>query len=97
MDPDDHSVQYYIKTVKLDAYFFQIEANFDDLIYLGCLLLSIPIGFLFKYASFKVATKAYLSTLIGFIMALLVCSTDIYHSFILILVNAIFMTTLSPR
>jgi lysophospholipid acyltransferase 7 len=71
--------------------------NSDDKIYITLLIISIPIGFIFKYFIFSTKYKAYLSSLIGFIIVFIVCCNDIYHSLILSIVNAIIIKSIHPK
>ena len=73
--------------------------NQDDKIYISLLIVSIPIGFLFKPINKYVSTrtKAYISSIIGFIMAIIVCSYDILQSIVLTFVNTILLLTISPK
>lgn len=71
--------------------------NKDDKIYISLLIISIPIGFIFKYCKFSTKHKAYLSSLIGFTIVTIVCTKDIYHSLILSTVNAISIKSIHPK
>ena len=68
----------------------------DEVIYVCLLLLSIPIGFIFKdsrHANFK----AWSSTLIGFLFALIVCRWDILHSLITTAVTCLILVSVTAR
>ncbi|CAF4240090.1 unnamed protein product [Rotaria magnacalcarata] len=68
----------------------------DEVIYVCLLLVSIPIGFLFKnsrHANFK----AYSSTLIGFIFALIVCRWDVLHSLVTTSVTCLILAGVTAR
>lgn len=91
----DHSVNYYINTVKIP--YIGLDVNIDDLVYLSCMVLAIPIGILFKKISFNPSMKAFVSSGIGLCMGYLVCSKDIYHSLIVTFINSLFITVLSPK
>lgn len=71
--------------------------NKDDTIYISLLVISIPIGFIFKNYVRSAKQRAYISSAIGFLMALIVCSYDIYHSFLLTLVNSVLLVAINPR
>ena len=91
----DHSVNYYINTVKIP--YIGLDVNIDDLVYLSCMVLAIPIGILFKKISFNPSMKAFVSSGIGLCMGYLVCSKDIYHSLIVTFINSLIITVLSPK
>lgn len=71
--------------------------NKDDTIYISLLVTSVPIGFIFKNYVRSAKQRAYISSAIGFLMALIVCSYDIYHSFLLTLVNSVLLVAINPR
>ena len=71
--------------------------NKDDQIYLLLLLVAIPIGLIFKRFKFESAKKEVISTCIGLIIVLIVCSYDIIHSLIVVVVNATILTTIHPK
>jgi lysophospholipid acyltransferase 7 len=71
--------------------------NSDDKIYISLLIISIPFGFIFKYFNFSSKYKAYLSSLIGFIIVFIVCNNDIYHSLVLSIINAIIIKSIHPK
>ncbi|CAF3740763.1 unnamed protein product [Adineta steineri] len=68
----------------------------DEVIYVCLLLLSIPIGFLFK-DSRHTNFKAWSSTLIGFLFALIVCRWDIFHSLITTAVTCLILASVTAR
>jgi hypothetical protein len=70
--------------------------NKDDTIYITLLLISIPLGLLFKnYKNAKL--KKIWSTLIGFSIVLVVCYTDIFHSLFIITVNSLLIQFMHPK
>lgn len=73
--------------------------NKDDLVYISLLVLSIPIGFIFKLSYFKSAPniKALLSTILGVATVLIVCQNDIIYSAVLILTNSILIKLIHPK
>jgi hypothetical protein len=95
MDADDHSLNYYVKTLTIP--YIGLEVNYDDLVYMVCLFAAIPLGLFFRNTSLRPRTKSLLSSLIGLCMATLICKNDIYHSLTVSLVNALFLTLLSPK
>ncbi len=95
MDSNDHSLNYYVKTLKVP--YIGLEVNYDDLVYVTCLFVAIPMGLLFRNASFGPRTKSLLSSLIGLAMASFICKKDIYHSLTVSFVNAFFLSVLSPK
>lgn len=95
MDSDDHQLNYYVKLVRIP--YIGLEVNWDDLVYIFCLFASIPIGLIFKSMQLKPQVKSIISSLIGICMAIAICQKDIYHSIIVTLVNAFFLTVLSPK
>lgn len=68
----------------------------DEVIYVCLLLLSIPIGFVFK-DSRHVHFKAWSSTLIGFLFAIVVCRKDIVHSLITTSVSCLILASVTAR
>lgn len=89
----DFQLNYYVKTIKI-PYLGQL--HMDDLVYLLCMILAIPIGLIFR-TNMQPKTKAKLSAAIGFAMTILVAQKDAYHSMIVMFVNTLFLTMLSPR
>ncbi|CAF0874634.1 unnamed protein product [Brachionus calyciflorus] len=71
--------------------------NKDDTIYISLLLISIPIGFLLKKYVKNTKSKAFLSSLIGFLMVLIVCPFDVYHSLILSIINSLILVAVHPK
>lgn len=69
----------------------------DDKIYISLLIISIPIGFIFKNYVSCGKYKAYLSSLIGFTIVSIVCTNDIYHSIVLSIVNSIIIKSIHPK
>ncbi|CAF3379385.1 unnamed protein product [Rotaria socialis] len=68
----------------------------DEVIYVCLLLVSIPIGFLFKNSR-HANLKAYSSTLIGFIFALIVCRWDVLHSLVTTSVTCLILAGVTAR
>ncbi len=68
----------------------------DEVIYVCLLLLSIPIGFLFK-DSRHTNLKAWSSTFIGFLFALIVCRWDVLHSLITTSVTCLIIASVTAR
>ncbi|CAF2993644.1 unnamed protein product [Rotaria sp. Silwood2] len=68
----------------------------DEVIYVCLLLISIPIGFIFKNSR-HINLKAYSSTLIGFIFALIVCRWDVLHSLITTSVTCLILAGVTAR
>jgi len=68
----------------------------DEVIYVCLLLLSIPIGFLYKDSRYT-NLKAWSSTLIGFIFALIVCRWDVLHSLITTAVTCLIIASVTAR
>jgi len=91
-DPAQH---YYTNTIRIP--YIGLEANIDDLVYLSCLLAVIPLGAIFKIFEWRPRTKGFLSALFGFLISYLVCQSHIWHSILLIFVNSLVLTILSPR
>jgi hypothetical protein len=73
------------------------KMNRDDTIYLSLLIISIPIGYLFKYFQKFVHNKAIYGALIGFLMVVIVCLNDTIHSLITITVNSILILVIHPK
>ena len=85
--------------------------NKDDTVYIAMLVLSIPIGFLFKYLTKLqnvsedgvvsrrfVRVKRLISTLIGLAFVLIICGFhDILHSLFLVLTTALFVKIIHPK
>ena len=71
--------------------------NKDDTLYISLLIISIPIGFLFKYSIRSAKLRAYVSSAIGLAMAAVVCTGDIYHSLLLTAVNSLLIVAINPR
>lgn len=71
--------------------------NQDDTIYISLLIISIPIGFVFKNWIRSGKTRAYISSGIGLGMAAIVCTYDIYHSLLVALVNSLLIIAINPR
>ena len=71
----------------------------DDTIYVTLLILSIPMGYLFKSNRFIQTPKfrSYVSSLIGFVMVLITCSYDSLHSIVVTLVNSILLIAVNPK
>lgn len=90
----DFATSYYVKTIKI-PYLGQL--HMDDLVYLLCMILAIPIGLVFRAFNMQPKTKAILSATIGFSMTILVAGKDAYHSMAVMFVNTLFLTLLSPR
>lgn len=68
----------------------------DEVIYVCLLLVSIPIGFIFKDLR-HANVKALSSTVIGFIFALIVCRWDIFHSLITTSVACLILASVTAR
>lgn len=68
----------------------------DEVIYVCLLLLSIPLGLLFK-DSRHIHFKTWSSTFIGFLFALIVCRWDILHSFITTAVTCLILASVTAR
>lgn len=68
----------------------------DEVIYVCLLLLSIPIGFVFK-DSRHANLKAWSSTVTGFIFALIVCRGDIVHSLVTTSVSCLILASVTAR
>ena len=68
----------------------------DEVIYVCLLLLSIPLGFLFKNSR-HTNYKAWSSTFIGFLFALIVCRWDFLHSFITTSVTCLILASVTAR
>lgn len=71
--------------------------NKDDILYISLLIISIPIGFLFKYSIRTAKLRAHISAAVGFVMVVIVCAHDTYHSLALTAVNALFIFAINPR
>lgn len=70
--------------------------NKDDTIYIILLILSIPLGFLFKNSR-NPKFKSIFSTLFGFLIALVVCQQDIVHSFFIVVTNFILIKSIHAK
>jgi hypothetical protein len=68
----------------------------DEVIYVCLLLISIPIGFIFK-DSRHIHFKSWFSTLIGFLFALIVCRWDVLHSLITTSVTCLIIASVTAR
>ena len=68
----------------------------DEVIYICLLLISIPAGFLFK-DSRHIHFKAWSSTLIGFLFAVIVCRWDVLHSLITTSVTCLLLASVTAR
>ena len=71
--------------------------NKDDYIYLLLLIISIPIGYLFKNLIKTPKSRQISSAIIGFLIVLTVCSSDVLHSVILVLVNTTLLISIHPK
>ena len=71
--------------------------NKEEQIYVLLLILSIPIGYLFKRVLRGSQTRAILSAFIGFVICVLVCQYDIFHSLILIASNSLLIVLIHPK
>lgn len=73
--------------------------NKDDIVYITLLILSIPIGFIFRLKAFEHSPrlKAALSSLLGLVTVCIVCQYDILYSFVLVVSNAIIIKLIHPK
>ena len=70
--------------------------NIDDTIYITLIILSIPLGLLFKNSK-SPKFKTIWSSLIGFIIALIVCYKDILHSLFIVTINSLLIQFMHPK
>uniref|UniRef100_A0A670YYQ7 Uncharacterized protein n=1 Tax=Pseudonaja textilis TaxID=8673 RepID=A0A670YYQ7_PSETE len=68
----------------------------DEIVYLVVLLISIPVGFLFKKVGKCLKTKKYGAAVIGLALILATCQIHILHSLITIL-GTWLIINISPR
>ena len=68
----------------------------DEVIYVCLLLISIPTGFVFKNSR-HINFKAWSSTFIGFLFALIVCRWDVLHSLITTSVTCLILASVTAR
>ncbi len=71
--------------------------NKDDQIYLFLIILSIPLGLIFRRNNFDSSSKAFISTLIGISIVLAVSSYDIVHSLLVVCINNAIIISVHPR
>ncbi len=62
--------------------------NRDDFVYAFLLILSIPVGNLFKKFIRDPRLKSILSSVIGLFIVVIVCKTDTLHSLFLVITNS---------
>jgi hypothetical protein len=93
VDHTDFQLDYYFKTINIP---YLGALNIDDLIYLLCMLLAIPVGLLFRN-NMRPKAKALLSAMLGFTVTALVCGKDIYHSLTVMFVNTVVCVAVNPR
>jgi lysophospholipid acyltransferase 7 len=70
--------------------------NKDDTVYITLIILSIPLGLLFKNSK-SPKFKTIWSSVIGFIIALIVCYKDIIHSLFIVTLNSLLIQFMHPK